>query len=128
MKYEFTRIEARVIPELDGRENVVQELVIGLTGDNGDGISGYRDTLVRLPAPDDSDWVPFSEIDEAWVLAIAERAASENKWRESIDREIESKKDRPVSKMFSFQQEAQRIALENLRAAEREKEEANRRR
>ena len=103
MKYIFNRLEARIIPELDGRENVIRDLVVGMTGVNDSGSSAYRDTLVRLPDPTDEDWVAFDDIDEAWVMAVAEKTAEENGWKESIDKEIEAAKSRPVMKPFSFQ-------------------------
>ena len=92
-----------MIPELDGRENVITELVVGMTGQDDNGISAYRDTLVRLPNPTDDDWVAFEDIDEAWVLAVAERTAAENKWQESIKLECEAAKTKPIMKPLSFQ-------------------------
>ena len=74
-----------------------------MTGVDDNGIGAYRDTLVRLPDPTDDDWVPFDEIDEAWVLVIAEKTAEENNWKESIVKEIEAAKSRPVTRPFSFQ-------------------------
>ena len=102
MKYIFNRLEARVIPELDSRENVVRDLVVGMTGVDDNGVSAYRDTLVRLPDPDDS-FIPFADIDEAWVLAIAEGVAKDNGWKESIDAEVEAAKTKPHPKRFSWQ-------------------------
>ena len=121
IEYKITRLEARVIPKLDGRENVVRDLVVGMTGVNEDGLTAYRDTLVRVPDPTDEDWVAFTDIDEARCAAHAEKAAEDNKWKDSIKKEIEAAKTKPLAKLFSFQQEAARIASENLRAAEREK-------
>jgi len=104
MEYKWTRIEARVIPEdSDGRKNVVKSLIVGLTAFSEDGHTAYRDDSQKLPKPTDEDWVPFEKIDEAWCLAIAEKVATEEKWRESMDKEIEGKMSAPVAKPLSFQ-------------------------
>ena len=104
MQYTFTRLEARVIPEDgDGKINVVTSLIVGFAARSEGGLSAYRDAEVHLPSPADEDWVPFEDIDEEWCLAIAERAAEDKKWKESMDREIEGKKTAPVPKLLSFQ-------------------------
>ena len=106
MTFSITRCEARVLPEKDGLQNVVSEIVVGMTGvDEVLGLSGYRDTLVKLPALDPNNFTPFEDIDEAWVKPICEGVAKDNNWEESIIREISAAKDRPVQKAFSFQQQ-----------------------
>ena len=108
MTFSITRCEARVLPEKDGKQNVVSEIVVGMTGvDEVLGLSGYRDTLVKLPAPDPNNFTPFEDIDEAWVKPICEGVAKDNNWEESIMNEIAAAKDRPVQKPFSFQQQQQ---------------------
>ena len=89
--------------ELDGRENVIKQLVVGMSGQDDDGTGAYRDTLVQLPEPTDEDWVPFEDINEEWVMEIAERTAEANNWHESIRLECEAAKNRPVSMKMSFQ-------------------------
>ena len=106
IKYEINRLEARVIPELDGRENVVLDLVVGIIGVNGVGLAASRDTLLQLPEPDDESWVPFEDIDEAWCAAHVEKATADKKWKDSIEREIEGLKSKLFKKPFSFQQQA----------------------
>jgi hypothetical protein len=104
MKYAFSRIEARVLPEAGGRENVIVELVVGMNGtDEVSGLGGYRDTLVRLPDPDDESWVPFEEINEEWVMAIATKTAADYGWEDSIAAEIEAAKSKPIVKPLTFQ-------------------------
>ena len=103
MTYKFSRLEARIVEELDGRENVIKELVVGLTGTDDEGESAYRDMLVSLPDPDDDTWVAFEDIDEEWAMAIAERKAEEEGWHESILKDIEARKDRPVTTPMPFQ-------------------------
>ena len=106
MTFSITRCEARVLPEKDGLQNVVSEIVIGMTGvDEVLGLSGYRDTLAKLPAPDPSNFTPFEDITEEWVKPIAEKAAKDNGWEESILKQIDAAKDAPVQKPFPFQQQ-----------------------
>ena len=105
MTFSITRCDARVLPEKDGKQNVVSEIVVGMTGvDEVLGLSGYRDTLAKLPAVDPNNFTPFEEIDEAWVKPICEKVAKDNNWEQSILNEIAAAKDRPVQKPFSFQQ------------------------
>ena len=100
----FTRIEARVLPEFKGKKNVVREVVVGMTGvDEETGLAGYRDTLVPLSDPDDADFKPFEDIDEAWIKPICEKAAVDAEWEASIASEVESAKSRPVVKQFGWQ-------------------------
>ena len=107
MKHSYTRIEARVLPEVDGLTNVVSEIVVGMTGvSEGSGLAGYRDTLVKLAAPDPENFVKFEDIDEAWIAPICEKAAADGNWSESIAAELEAAKSRPVSKPFSWQAKA----------------------
>ena len=107
MKHSYTRIEARVLPEADGLTNVVSEIVVGMTGvDEASGLAGYRDTLVKLPAPDPENFVKFEDIDEAWVTPICDKAAADGNWAESIAVELEAAKSRPVSKPFAWQVKA----------------------
>ena len=104
MKYAMSRIEARVLPETGGRDNVIVELVVGMNGtDEVSGLGGYRDTLVRLADPDDESWVPFEEINEEWVMAIASKVSADNNWEESIAAEIEAAKSKPIVKPLTFQ-------------------------
>lgn len=107
MKHSYTRIEARVLPEVDGLTNVVSEVVIRLTGVSEDsGLAGSRDTLVKLDAPDPENFTAFEDIDEAWVIPICDKAAEDGKWAESIAEELEAAKSRPVIKPFSWQVKA----------------------
>ena len=103
MTYKFSRLEARIVEELDGRENVIKELVVGLTGTDDEGKSAYRDMLVSLPDPDDDTWVAFEDIYEEWAMEIAERTAEEQEWHESIRKELEARQDKPVPTPMSFQ-------------------------
>lgn len=108
MTFRITRCQPRCLPEKDGLQNVVTEIVIGMTGvDEVLGLSGYRDTLVKLPAVDPNNFTPFEDIDEAWVKPICEGVAKDNNWEQSIMNEIAAAKDRPVEKTFSFQQKQQ---------------------
>ena len=108
MTFNITRCEPRSLPEKDGLQWVVVEIVVGMTGvDEVLGLSGYRDTLVKLPAVDPNNFTPFEDIDEAWVKPICEKVAKDNNWEQSILNEISAAKDRPVQKPFAFQQQQQ---------------------
>ena len=108
MEYKFTRIEARVLPEFKGHKNVVREVVVGLTGvDEDSGLAGYRDTLVALGDPDDANFIPFEDIDEAWIKPICDKAAVDGEWEASIASEIEAAKSRPVVKPFAWQSKSE---------------------
>ena len=105
MTFNITRCEPRSLPEKDGLQWVVVEIVVGMTGvDEVLGLSGSRDTLVRLPAVDPNNFTPFDDIDEVWLKPICEKVAKDNNWEQSIMNEISAAKDRPVHKPFSFQQ------------------------
>lgn len=104
MKYKFTRVEARVLPEFKGKKNVVREVVVGLTGvDEESGLGAYRDTLIALPEPGEADFIAFEDIDEDWTKPICERASVSGEWEASIASEIEAAKSRPVVKPFAWQ-------------------------
>jgi hypothetical protein len=101
----FTRIEARILPEKNGLKNVVSELVVGMTYTSDEtGLSVYRDTLVSLPDPDESNFIAFEDIDEAWCSVICEKTATDNNWAEGMEKELEAAKTRPISKAFKFQE------------------------
>ena len=106
MKKAFTRVEARVLPtEFQGMKNVITELVVGMTlTDEDSGLSFYRDLLVSLPDPDESNFVAFEDIDEAWVTPICEKIAADNNWVDSMTAEIEAAKISPIPKSFKFQE------------------------
>jgi hypothetical protein len=106
IEYKITRLEARVVEELDGRENVIKSLVIGLAGTSDEWGSAYRDALVQLPAPDDDAWVSFEDIDREWCEAITDKVVEDRGWKESIEKEIKGRPLEPVAKLMSFQQQA----------------------
>ena len=102
----WTRLEARILPQKGSFKNTITELVVGMTyTDDDSGLSVYRDTLCSLPDPDESSFIKFEDIDEAWCLAIAEKVAADNDWVTSMTAEIEAAKSRPISKAFSFQEQ-----------------------
>jgi len=84
---------------------VVTELVVGMTyTDDDSGLSVYRDTLVSLPDPDESNFIAFEDIDEAWCSVICEKTATDNDWEAGMEKELEAAKSRPISKPFKFQE------------------------
>lgn len=108
MTYTFTRLEARTLDEFEGHQDVVRAVVVGMTGtDEESGIGAYRDTLVSLPDPDEDDYTSFENIDEAWVMPIAEQAAEDGDWEASIAAEVEAIKIRPATKPFAWQADSE---------------------
>ena len=106
MKYVFSRIEARGCPELGGEINCITELVIGLTGTSDAGLSAYRDTLVSLPKAGEEGHVSYEDADEKWALGGAEATAEKNGWKDSIEKECEAAKSKPIMLPLKFQVKA----------------------
>ena len=102
--YTYTRLEPLVTErEVNGKnELVVESLVVGMTAVAESGHSQYIDTMVTTPL-DSENFITFSELDQAWALAIAEAVAEERGWKESLDKQIEAAKVRPTPKPFSWQ-------------------------
>jgi hypothetical protein len=102
MEYIFNRLDPRVLPKKGDRINVIDGIVIGMTGADENGVSAYRDTLVKLREPDDS-FIAFEDITPEWVGEICKKTAEDNGWEESIAAEVEAKKTAPVSMQFEWQ-------------------------
>ncbi len=85
------------------KDNVVDNLVVGVTATAEDGYAAFLDARIKLPDPDADDYVEFADIDEAWATAIADRYIEENNWHESLDKMIEAKRVRPLGRSFSWQ-------------------------
>lgn len=103
--YTYTRLEPLVTErEVNGKnELVIESIVVGMTAVAESGHSQYIDTMVATPL-DPENFISFSEIDQDWALAIAEKTAEEKGWKESLDKQIEAAKVRPTPKPFSWQQ------------------------
>ena len=101
--YQWSRLEPRVktIGEL---ENVVVDLVVGLTATNGTH-SAYVDELIKLPEPDASNFIPFNSLSPQWAMEWAEKVSEENGWKESLKTRIETQAETPVSTQFSWQKQ-----------------------
>ena len=63
--YNISRLEP-LVKKVDGLENAVVSLVVGLTGTDEGGRSAYIDTMVTLEV-DKDNFVPFEDLDLAWA-------------------------------------------------------------
>ena len=98
--YTWTRLEG-LQKTVDGLENAVVSLVVGLTADNGTH-SAYMDTMLPLTV-DKDNFIPHADLDEAWAIGHAEEWAEDNDVRASLDKQLEAAAARPTSKPFSWQ-------------------------
>ena len=98
----ISRLEP-LVKKVDGLENAVVSLVVGLTGTDEGGRSAYIDTMVTLEV-DKDNFVPFEDLDLAWATAHAEKCIEDNGWEETLDKQLEAAASRPVSKPFAWQQ------------------------
>ena len=105
--YTYTRLEPLVTErEVNGEnELVVESVVVGMTATAEGGYSQYIDTMAATPL-DPENFIKFSELDQTWALAIAERIAEEKGWKDSLDKQIEAAKVRPTPAKFSWQIQA----------------------
>ena len=103
--YKYTRLEPLVTTqEVNGQpEKVVETLVAGMTAVSDDGYSSYIDTAISCPL-DPDNFVSFNDIDEAWAIAKAEAVAEEKGWKDSLDKQIEAARTRPLPAKFKFQE------------------------
>ena len=104
ISYSYTRVEPRVIVSHEsGKQNVITDIVVGETGQDDSGIAAYRDTMIKLPAPTDENFIEFSDITVEGVAPFCQQASEEGGWHASIEAEIEAKKAAPVSAKFEWQ-------------------------
>ena len=101
-EYSYTRLEP-LVKNIDGLENVVTSLVVGMTATDGTH-SAYIDARHKLPEPDADNFIPFENLGQEWAKAIADAVAEENDFKASLDAQIEAAGKRPVSKPFAWQQ------------------------
>ena len=99
--YNISRLEP-LVRTVDGLENAVVSLVVGMTASDEGGRSAYIDTMVSLEV-DKDNFVPFEDLDLAWATAHAEKCVEDNGWKETLDKQLEAAASRPVSKPFVWQ-------------------------
>ena len=102
--YNISRLEP-LVKKVDGLENAVVSLVVGMPATDEGGRSAYIDTMLTLEVDKDT-FVPFEDLDLAWATAHAEKCVEENGWKETLDKQLEAAASRPVSKPFAGQQPA----------------------
>jgi len=99
-KYQWTRLEG-LTKTVDGLENAVVSLVVGLSASNGTH-SSYMDTMLPLTV-DKDNFIPHADLKEEFAIAHAEKWAEDNDVRASLGKQLEAAAARPTSKPFSWQ-------------------------
>ena len=106
-EYNWSRLEP-LCKTVDGLENAVVSLVVGMTASNGTH-SAYMDTMIPLTV-DKDNFIPFEDLTLEWAVAHAEKWAEDNDVRASLDKQLEAAAARPTSKPFSWQKPAEEPA------------------
>jgi len=99
--YNISRLEP-LVKTIDGLENAVVSLVVGMTATDDGGRSAYIDTMVNLEV-DPDNFIAFEDLTLEWATEHAEKCVEDRGWKESLDRQLEAAASRPVSKPFSWQ-------------------------
>ena len=95
--YNWSRLEP-LCKTVDGLENAVVSLVVGMTCSNGSH-SAYMDTMLPLTV-DKDDFIQFADLTQEWAVEHAEKWAEDNDVRASLDKQLEAAAARPTSKPF----------------------------
>ena len=103
-EYKMSRLEP-LVKTVDGLENAVVSLVVGMTCSNGTH-SAYMDTMLPLTV-DPDNFVAFEDLTLEWAAEHANKWAEDNDIRGSLDKQLEAAAARPTSKPFSWQQPAE---------------------
>ena len=99
----WSRLEP-LVKTVDGLENAVVSLVVGMTCSNGTH-SAYMDTMLPLTV-DPDNFVAFEDLTLEWAAEHANKWAEDNDIRGSLDKQLEAAAARPTSKPFSWQKPA----------------------
>ena len=102
-EYKMSRLEP-LVKTVDGLENAVVSLVVGMTCSNGTH-SAYMDTMLPLTV-DPDNFVAFEDLTLEWAAEHANKWAEDNDIRGSLDKQLEAAAARPTSKPFSWQKPA----------------------
>ena len=103
-EYKMSRLEP-LVKTVDGLENAVVSLIVGMTCSNGTH-SAYMDTMLPLTV-DPDNFVAFEDLTLEWAAEHANKWAEDNDIRGSLDKQLEAAAARPTSKPFSWQQPAE---------------------
>ena len=99
--YTWSRIEP-LVKDVDGLKNAVTSLVVGMTATSEEGRTSYMDTMLTLTV-DKDNFIAFEELEQAWAVALADKCAEDNDWKDSLDKQLIAAAARPTSKPFTWQ-------------------------
>ena len=99
-EHNWSRLEP-LVKTVDGLENAVVSLVVGMTCSNGTH-SSFMDTMLTLTV-DPDNFVAFEDLTQEWAIEHANKWAEDNDIRAALDKQLEAATARPTSKPFSWQ-------------------------
>ena len=112
-EYKITRLEnRRMTLDVGGNltDNVVTSVVAAMTATcPEDGYSDFIDAEIKLTV-DPENFIQFKDLTPEWPMAIAERYAEENNWKEQLDKRIEAKRIRPMSGPWPWEEAQEKPA------------------
>ena len=89
--YKLVRFEPRCLAD---NTSCVCELVIGLTGEDGEGNSAYIDGIWQ---PEEGTMLMLNDLTAEKASEIVNQFAADNNWWSSLDSQIEAQKAQPVN-------------------------------
>lgn len=89
--YRLVRFEPRCLAD---NKMCVCELVIGLTGEDGEGNSAYIDGIWK---PEEGTMLMLNDLTSEKSSEIVNQFAADNNWWSSLDSQIEAQKAQPVN-------------------------------
>jgi len=111
--YKKVRLEPRVRTMDVGdetKDNVIVELIVGVTATSDDGYSAYKDEKVTLPLPDLADFIEYKALcedpDRKFANEIADKVIEENNWHAVLDKQIEAKRLQPLTRSWDWEEPA----------------------
>lgn len=89
--YKLVRFEPRCLAD---NTSCVCELVIGLTGEDGEGNSAYIDGIWK---PEEGTMLMLDDLTDEKSSEIVNQFAADNNWWSSLDSQLEAQKTQPVN-------------------------------
>jgi len=89
--YRLVRLEPRCLAD---NKLCCCELVIGLTGEDGEGNSAYIDGVWK---PEEGEMLMLTDLTAEKSSEIVNQFAADNNWWSSLDSQIEAQKQQPVN-------------------------------
>ena len=106
-EYKITRLDnKRMTLDVGGTltDNVVTSVVAMMTATcPDDGYSDSIDAEIRLTV-DPENFIQFKDLTPEWPMAIAEKYAEENGWKEHLDKRIKVKRAQPKTGPWPWQE------------------------